>query len=737
MSRQGADKQRSHLTLVGKWEVVEHRAPKANTRDRKTALLHAVMQDQPSTLLKYIEGDHKDYQRVLTYSMWYGKLAVVQYLLEQGADKEATVCEGKNALTYAAWVGELEVVQCLLEQGADQEARDSKGTTALMWAASSGKQEVVAFLAGRGADKDARDKSGCTALIHAARDGRLDTVKCLVELGADRYVKDKHRRTALRWAQQNRHHAVATYLWEKQCMDEERKPSGLLAAIKRNLKKDSTTAAMQAACAGRLNKSSTDNCASLKSLAALVVLDEEYERKRDLELDSTLPAASMRSMGGDVSGKESASGIDELKQLVKLGMDLEQTDEYGRTALLKAAEKGELEIVEYLADHGADTDVRDCSGMTALIYAAWFGQLSVVQYLVEHVADKDAQDSDGWTAMMYAVMYDKVEVLQYLVEHGADTEIQDDFGRTVLICAASYAKLDVLRYLVEHGASTVAKDSGGRTALTWASMYGKQDVVDYLVLQDATKETKRVKEIGVLEKATPKRKPDAERCIPQHDSPTAVHAGGKLSALKYQAVEVTKSIKLTEPNASSKDKLNAMDLPIHGHHHKNGQTPLMLAASKGNLDRVKYLVEHGADHEITDDMGRTAIMHAAQSGRLDVVNYLIELGANVCGVDMEGNTVLHHLVASTEQTKFLLRRSATMEDRILPVAKLLFEYDVPLDSNDAGKTVKSIAKKKRFVHLYHLVKEYEHKRRLEQDKRLDVLASFSQAITQSTAMINE
>ena len=61
----------------------------------------------------------------------YGHLPVVQYLCEQGADKEAKDRCGHTPLHLAAAKGHLPVVQYLCEQGADKEARSEGGYTPL------------------------------------------------------------------------------------------------------------------------------------------------------------------------------------------------------------------------------------------------------------------------------------------------------------------------------------------------------------------------------------------------------------------------------------------------------------------------------------------------------------------------------------------------------------------------------------------------------------------------------
>jgi len=78
----------------------------------------------------------------------------------------------------AAYNGHLPVVQYVCEQGADKEARDEYGSwTPPLNAAGKGHLTVVQYLCEQGADKEARGKDGMTALHEAAQEGHLPVVQ--------------------------------------------------------------------------------------------------------------------------------------------------------------------------------------------------------------------------------------------------------------------------------------------------------------------------------------------------------------------------------------------------------------------------------------------------------------------------------------------------------------------------------------------------------------------------------
>jgi RNA polymerase sigma factor (sigma-70 family) len=108
------------------------------------------------------------------------------------------------------------------------------------------------------------------------------------------------------------------------------------------------------------------------------------------------------------------------------------------TALIRAAERGELEIVKLLLDAGADVDgACGCrAGETPLWAAAAADYPQVVAYLLERGANPNARGPRGHTALHIAAMRGWPHLARALLEHGADPRQPDDAGRTPLDWAA-------------------------------------------------------------------------------------------------------------------------------------------------------------------------------------------------------------------------------------------------------------------------------------------------------------
>ncbi|KAI5460968.1 Pfs, NB-ARC and ankyrin domain protein [Mariannaea sp. PMI_226] len=158
-------------------------------------------------------------------------------------------------------------------------------------------------------------------------------------------------------------------------------------------------------------------------------------------------------------------------------LDNNSSNEYGRTPLSYAAEKGHETVVQQLLMQGADFESTDRKhGRTPLLWAAGNGQEAVVQQLLEKGANIESKDLDGQTPLLRAAKAGYKTVVQQLLEKGANIEARDHFdstplslanweGKTPLSWAAANGSEAVVRQLLEKGADIESKDQDGRTPL--------------------------------------------------------------------------------------------------------------------------------------------------------------------------------------------------------------------------------------------------------------------------------
>jgi ankyrin repeat protein len=137
------------------------------------------------------------------------------------------------------------------------------------------------------------------------------------------------------------------------------------------------------------------------------------------------------------------------------------------TPLTVAAERGDAVLVRKLIASGVDLDERDKSGYTALTWAARNGNTEVAKALIEARADMNARDcaANGWTPLIHAIHKNNNEVARLLIERGADvnakagkcTDKLIEEGASALLHAAGEDNTEIVRALLVKGADAYAE----------------------------------------------------------------------------------------------------------------------------------------------------------------------------------------------------------------------------------------------------------------------------------------
>ena len=146
-----------------------------------------------------------DGMTALHFAAQNGNLAVVQFLVEQGADiKAQDIVLSRSAIHLAAENGHLECIKYLAEKGVDLLDRDIYGATALHYAARANKLDVMKYLVDKKMDYTAKDARGWTAMHYAANGGSIDVVKYLLAKGLNINELNRSGRTPLFLARDHR-----------------------------------------------------------------------------------------------------------------------------------------------------------------------------------------------------------------------------------------------------------------------------------------------------------------------------------------------------------------------------------------------------------------------------------------------------------------------------------------------------------------------------------------------------
>jgi ankyrin repeat protein len=299
-----------------------------------------------------------------------------------------------------------------------------------------------------------------------------------------------------------------------------------------------------------------------------------------------------------------------VRLLLDRGAQTKATSQDGKTPLHYSAEYNAKAVARLLLDHGARTEATDKNGKTPLHYAAKCNAEAVARLLLDHGAQTEATDQDGKTPLHYAVVNHYEVVARLLLDHGAQTEATDQDGKTPLHYASRNATL--VSVLLEKGAQIEATDNNGQAVLSLAASFesgrfGKtaESILRILIARGAQIEaTDKTGRTALLHAARSNE----------------VASFTLLLILKHGA------------------QIDTVDI--------HGRTALSHAADRGNVAKLKVLLEYGAKIDVIDNDGRTALLYAARYGKMAGLKLLIDHGAQIETVDVDGRTALSHAASN-------------------------------------------------------------------------------------------
>ncbi|KAL9026412.1 MAG: hypothetical protein Q9196_004919 [Gyalolechia fulgens] len=320
--------------------------------------------------------------------------------------------------------------------------------------------------------------------------------------------------------------------------------------------------------------------------------------------------------------------------------------------LVYAATFGLTRIVNRLLKEGADVNETNHTGITALMNAADSGYVDTVRVLLDAQADVNKASEGDITALMKAASNGHDEIVQILLYHEADIEAVTRSGETSLILAAKNGFASTVRLLVDNSANMDA----GSGILQAAIRTGRTEMVELAASQ-----------IKKLTKA--------------HDMENTLAEVLKL--------EIPSSIEIPSLTAIFELLIAKGANPTGS---ENGETPIHVAASYGNVEAVRSLLKLGVSPNTRDKDRRAPIHSAAFSGNHEIIDLLVDHGADLTAQNHAGESVLHILTRS-EFDKNLV--------------SLLMRRGVPVNTPDAeGKTALHIAARKGSVSTAKFLMEH-------------------------------
>ncbi|XP_049936452.1 potassium channel AKT1-like isoform X2 [Nymphaea colorata] len=163
-----------------------------------------------------------------------------------------------------------------------------------------------------------------------------------------------------------------------------------------------------------------------------------------------------------------------LKQLLQSGLDPNEADISGKTALHIAAADGNEKCVQVLIDHNADVNIRDLDGSVPLWESIVSGHDAVSKLLFENGANLQPGDMANFACV--AAERSSIQMLKDIVHYGGDVTIARSNGTTALHVAVCEGNVDAVKFLVDHGADIKKPDQQGWTPVALAEQQCHEEI---------------------------------------------------------------------------------------------------------------------------------------------------------------------------------------------------------------------------------------------------------------------
>lgn len=132
--------------------------------------------------------------------------------------------------------------------------------------------------------------------------------------------------------------------------------------------------------------------------------------------------------------------IHSMDKLLANGLDIDNVDKDGLTALHRAIIGKKEAVISHLLRKGANPHVRDRDGATPLHYAVQVGAMQTVKLLIKYNVDINAADNEGWTPLHIAIQSRNRIIAKRLLVNGADKTRRNQDGKTPLDLSLCYGK---------------------------------------------------------------------------------------------------------------------------------------------------------------------------------------------------------------------------------------------------------------------------------------------------------
>src|SRR4051812_46559575 len=256
-----------------------------------------------------------------------------------------------------------------------------------------------------------------------------------------------------------------------------------------------------------------------------------------------------------------------------------------------------------------------------LVDAVKSGDKAAAIALLARRVDVNAPEPDGTTALHWAIHQNDVDLADRLIRAGAKVNAKNDYGATPMSEAAITGNADMIERLLKAGADVESPNADGQTALMVVARTSRVDAAEALL-----------------------RKGAKVNAVEQWRGQTAL----MWAAAQSQPMMV-KALIAASAGVNARSTVNNWQRQVTAepraiYRPAGGLTPLLYAAREGCLDCARYLIDGGANLNLSDPEEVSPLLLSILNDHYDLAAYLIQKGATPGKWDWYGRTPLYAAV---------------------------------------------------------------------------------------------
>ena len=605
---------------------------------------------------------------------------VINILLDSGADIDAKNKKLRTPLILAVMNNNSpEVIEALCSRNADTSIQDINYKSALSYALGKyNDSKILTLLAKTTKPTDAE-------FLELCKTGTAQEISDAIEAGANFYARDFTRDddTALMLsAKYNPKPEAVNALLDAganiDALNSHRRTALILAVMNNN--RD----VIKALCARKPRIDWHD----LDGMSAFDYAQERFSDDEEILqlLDFNTPQPTKTLSDSEFLELCKTGTAQEISDAIEAGANKLARDGNNNTPLIIAAEFNTFEVIDMLINEGCKVDAHNNEGYNALMKAAEFNTVQAVNILIQHTKlDIDDVENNGYTALMLAAQNNIVNAVESLINAGANVNYvrkPKESGDTPLMLASRFNFTDVVRLLLSKGADINAATTKGFKAVDFALKNDKMKgtkILAFLLnneffkacrLQDFTRITTYLNagaNINVQDAngntalilAVMRKQIELVKFLlkvgvnvnkQNNNGNTALMFAVSRNQIKLANLLLNSDSNSIGVNTINNSGYTALDyagkyfkaLTDINAQDSNGNTALILAVMRKQIELVKFLLKVGVNVNKQNNNGNTALMFAASGNHSEIVNILLDHNADVNIINNSGHKALSY-----------------------------------------------------------------------------------------------